>query len=47
MVVMGGRFGFQVSLTSNNHEILFIQPVSLDLVGIDTLITCISQIASQ
>ena len=36
MVVVGSHLGYQVPYTSNNHEILFIQPVGLDLVGIDT-----------
>ena len=35
------------TLTSNIHETLFIQSVTFDLVGIDTLIACLSQKDSQ
>ena len=35
----GGHLKFQVTnKTSDNHEILFVQSESIDLVGIDTLI---------
>ena len=43
MVAVGGRLGFQVPLTSNNRETIFIQSDSLDLVGIDTLLTRLGQ----
>ena len=34
--IIGGHLGFQVTLTSDNKSIIFIQSVSPDLVGIDT-----------
>ena len=43
VVAMGSHLGFRVPYTSNNHETLFIQSVSFDLVGIDTLITRLGQ----
>ena len=41
---VGGHFGFQVTLTLDSQNNIFIQSGSLDLVGIDTLFTLLGQV---
>ena len=41
---VGGHFGFQVTLTLDSQNNIFIQSDSLDLVGIDTLFTLLGQV---
>ena len=40
----GSHFEFQVTLTSDIQNNIFIQSGSLDLVGIDTLFTLLGQV---
>ena len=41
---VGDHFGFQVTLTLDSQNNIFIQSGSLDLVGIDTLFNLLGQV---
>ena len=44
LLLWGGHLGFQVTLTLDSQNNIFIQSSSLDLVGIDTLFTLLGQV---